>query len=286
MESLNIKDLDIKTHIHSNFKSDVYELSNGKILKIFTPLLLQLYENHDIKIERKIVEAKPIINVPEIIVPETAVYKGDEFCGYISKKANGVDYNVYDNGLTLTDRGNLKLYADNHAKLESIVKRGNEAGNVFPDLCTRDNIFIDENGNMSLIDYDGLQIGNCVTPVISTLLGNEHQYRCSKYSQQKLFTPELDKKSLIFLYFYNVFGIDLSKVGTINPVTNKVVTLDYAFEMIGLDDYDIQNKVWKCFQPKYENEFLGDDVYHMANYYDMIVVPLDNGIYGKKLIRK
>jgi len=286
MQKVRLKDLDIKKQIHSGDTADVYELSNGDILKIFTPFSLLLYNSCNIKIEKKIVEARPIVTVPEIIVPETAVYDNGSFCGYISKKAEGIDYNEYDDRLSITDRSNLKMYADDHAKLESIVKRGNEAGIVFPDLCTCDNIFVDKNGNMSLIDYDGLQVGNHVTPILSTSLGEQEQYYCPKYFKQELFTPELDKKSLIVLYFLTTFNVNLNKVGMINPMTNQEVTLDFVFETIGLDDYDVQNKVWKCLQNRYENEFLGDDVYHIANSYKMLTVPIGNGKYFKQLIKK
>jgi len=286
MEKVILKELDIKKQIHRGDTSDVYELSDGKILKVFTSLSMFVYNRWNIQIERKILEAKPIASVPEIIVPESAVYDKGNFCGYISKKADGIDYNEYDYRLSLADRSNLKLYADNHAKLESIVKRGNEAGIVFPDLCTCDNIFVDKNGNMSFIDYDGLQIDNHVTPLLSTSLCEREQYYCSKYYRNGLFTPQLDKKSLIILYFLTTFNVDLTKVGTINPMTNSEVTLDLIFNTIGLDDYDIQDKVWKCLQSKYQSEFLGDDVYHIANYYDMIVVPLGNAMYAKQLIKK
>lgn len=286
MEKVILRDLHIKEQIHSGDTSTVYELSDGKILKIFTPLSLFLYDRWGIKIEKKIVSARPIVNVPEIIVPESAVYSNGSFCGYISKKADGIDYNEYDNRLSLADRSNLKLYADDHAKLESIVKRGNEAGIVFPDLCTCDNIFVDKDRNMSLIDYDGLQVGNFMMPILSTSLGEQDQYHSSKYYRNGLFTPELDKKSLIILYFLTAFNVNLNMVGTVNTATNYEVTLDFVFESIGLDDYDIQDKVWKCLQSKYQNEFLGDDVYHIANYYDMITVPISNNQCIKRLIRK
>lgn len=286
MDKVILKDLNIKKQIHVGETSEVYELSDGKILKVFTPFSLLIYNRCNIKMERKILEAKSIVSVPEIIVPESAVYNNGDFCGYISKKASGIDYNEYDDRLSLVDRSNLKMYADDHAKLESIVKRGNEAGIVFPDLCTCDNIFVDANGEMSLIDYDGLQIGDYVTPILSTSLGDQDQYYSSKYYRNGLFTPELDKKSLIILYFLTAFNVNLNTLGMINPATNEKVTLDFIFEAIGLDDYDIQNKVWKCLQTKYENEFLGDDVYHIADYYDMVTVPVGNRQYFKQLIKK
>lgn len=286
IKKVDIKDLDIKCQIHSGNKAKVYELENGSVLKIFSPFILELYRRCNIQLERKIIEAKPILSVPEIIVPEEAVYNKKDFLGYVSKKANGIDYNTYDDFLTLEDRCNLKQYADEYARLESIVKRGNEENIVFPDLCTCDNIFINDKGYMSLIDYDGLQVGNFITPIISTSLGDQSQYFCSKYYNDKLFTSELDKKSLIVLYFLNTFNVDITKVGTCNPVTGEIITLDDIFKSINLDNYDIQNKVWKCLQPKCENEFLENDVYDIAYNYNMIAYPAPNGAYFKRLIKK
>lgn len=286
IKKVDIKDLNIKSQIHNGYKANVYELENGSILKVFSPLVLNLYKSCDIQLERKIIESKPIINVPEIIVPEEAVYENQEFLGYTSKKAEGIDYNTYDDFLTLKDRCNLKQYADEYAKLESIVKRGNKENIVFPDLCSCDNIFIDDKGNMSLIDYDGLQIDNFITPIISSSLGDQDQYFCSKYCNDKIFTSELDKKSLIVLYFLNTFNVDITKVGSRNPITGEIVTLDDIFELINLDNCDIQNKVWKCLQSRYKNEFLEDDVYDIAYDYNMIAIPASNGAYMKRLIKK
>lgn len=139
---------------------------------------------------------------------------------------------------------------------------------------------------MSLIDYDGLQIEKFITPVISSSLGDQKQYFCPKYCNNKIFTSELDKKSLIILYFLDTFNVDITKVGTRNPITGRIVTLDDIFECINLENYDIQNKVWKCLQTKYENEFLGDDVYEIAYDYNMIVHKASKGNYFKRLIKK
>ena len=286
IKKVDIKDLNIKSQIHNGYKANVYELENGSILKAFSPLVLNLYKSCDIQLERKIIESKPIINVPEIIVPEEAVYENQEFLGYTSKKAEGIDYNTYDDFLTLKDRCNLKQYADEYSKLESIIKRGNKENIVFPDLCSCDNIFIDDKGNMSLIDYDGLQIDNFITPILSSSLGDQDQYFCPKYYDGKIFTSELDKKSLIVLYFLNTFNVDITKVGSRNPITGEIVTLDDIFELINLDNCDIQNKVWKCLQDKYENEFLEDDVYDIAYDYNMVAFPTANKTYLKKLIKK
>ena len=286
MEKKNYEELDITDLICKTDKAYIFQLRNGDILKIFHSFILELYKQSNLKLEEKIISAKPIKTVPEIIVPNMAIYSNDEFVGYALKKADGMNYNDYDDTLPQKEFSNLKRYAKEYEKLEDIIKRGNKEKIVFPDFCTCDNIFIDKKGNFSLIDYDGLQIGDFITPVLSSSLGNQEQYNCCKYQKNNLFTPELDKKSLITLYFLSAFNIDINKAGTLNPITREIVTLDDIFEMIGLDDYDVQNKVWKLFQDNKQNEFLGEDVFRIAENYDLLAIPIAKNTYIKRLIKK
>lgn len=286
MEKIDYKNLEATDLICRSSKAYIYKLKNGDILKIFHPFILDLYKKSNLRLEEKITSAKPIKTVPEIIVPNMAIYSNDEFVGYALKKADGMNYNDYDDKLPQKEFSNLKRYAEEYQKLESIIKRGNKENIVFPDFCTCDNIFIDKNGNFSLIDYDGLQINNFITPIMSSSLGNEEQYQCPKYQNNFLFTPELDKRSLITLYFLMTFNVDINRVGQYNPITNEKITLDLIFELIGLDDYDIQNKVWKLFQNNQKNEFLDDDVFKIADKYHLLARPIAKNTYMKRLIKK
>ena len=85
-----------------------------------------------------------------------------------------------------------------------------------------------------------------------------------------LFTKEIDIRSAIFLYFVDVFGINLASVNRINPYTGQMVTLDEIFSIINLQDVDIQQKVWKLYQTYIPNEFLGDDIYKLAEQYKLV----------------
>ena len=51
-------------------------------------------------------------------------------------------------------------------------------------------------------------------------------------------------------------------------------TIDDIFNIIGLDDDDIKHKVWQCFQKECPNSFLGDDVYKIADKYNMTCRPI------------
>lgn len=265
----------------------VFKLNNGSVLKIYNPDIIELHKNIGVDIESKILDAKPLKKIPEILVPTSAVYtENGKFCGYTMLQARGIDYNKYDDNLTIDQRRNLKKYADVHHKLESVLKR--DINIVFPDFCTCDNIFIDNKGNIQLIDYDGLQVGKHNSLSLSTSVGTiEEIMASSKYfTQDKYFTKELDKKSSIILYFLSAFNVDLNKVGQINPYTGKPLTLEEIFDCINLDDSDLCHKVWRIFQDEEPNEYLGDDVFRIAEKYDMEVFTHYNNIYIKKLKKK
>ena len=289
MKIVDIKNINLnqmkKLSVSEN--ASTYKLGNGSILKIFNPYIFSVAKLVDIDIERKILDAKPIKSTPEILVPSKAVYSGSEFVGYTMPMAKGVDYNVVEQNLTYDQRIDLERYARIHKKLESIIKRNPDI--VFPDFCTCDNIFIDDNENIKLIDYDGLQVGKHKSFSTSTSLGNIENYCNDKYMKELgFFTKELDKKSLIILYFLSAFNIDLNKVGTKWPGTEYYITLDTIFSVLNLDDDDFCHKVWKLFNDSESNEYLGDDVFRIAENYNMNVDRnIHNGnIYLKKLVRK
>ena len=269
--------------------SRVYLLNDGRILKIFDTQILSALKTVGVDIESKVLNAENITLPNEILKPETAVYNGFTFIGNITNQARGIDYNSWDNTLTLQNRADLFMYAQVHYNLESIIKSTPDI--VYPDICTCDNIYINPNdGNrIQLIDYDGLQVGHYPSISISTTLGEISQYLHSKkYMNNNLFTKELDKKSLIMLYFLNTFNVDLNKVGKRNPSNGQIITLDYLFECLNLNDNDIKHKVWQIFYDKKHNDWLGADVFRLAEEYhlEVLPIPVKRNIYLKKLIRK
>lgn len=99
----------------------------------------------------------------------------------------------------------------------------------------------------------------------------------SKYINSDMsFKKELDIKSLIHLYFLTTFHMDLTKVGQFYPGTNNRVTLDDFFNCIHLDDWDIMDKVYKVMYGNSSNEYLGDDVFRIADTYRMHAYPVPN----------
>ena len=290
METVDIKDLKKTKMILKNPKATISRLSNGEILKEFGNLVNMIYKSENIDIEKRILNSKSIKDVPEIIIPNKAVYNDEKFVGYTMKEAKGINYNEYDSQLTYLDRHDLQRYGEEYLKLENIIKRGNKQNCVFPDLCSCDNIFIDPYKNITFIDYDGIQINNEKTLCISSRLGKIDQYKNKKYMwKNDTYTTELDKKSLINLYFLLTFNINLNMIN--KNICGKIVTIDEMFDYICLKDYDIMQKVWKTTQLNEKNEFLGNDVFNIAENYELELQDMSSfmtkeKIYYKKLVRK
>lgn len=265
----------------------VIKLKDGSIIKIFDPNVINMLKFIKIDIEKKILDAKPIPHSLEIITPTSIVYdKNGNFTGYTMPHAKGTNYNDIDDRRTIEEREDLQGYGIIHSRIENILKRNTNI--VFPDICTCDNIFIDQNGNIQLIDYDGMQINGHRSPSISTSLGNSIEImRNPKYCDKSmLYTKELDKRSSIILYFLTAFNINLNNVGIFNPITGKNITLDDIFEAINLEDPELCHKVWKLFQDNQPNDYLGDTVFDIAEKYDLKVFNKMGDTYFKRLEKK
>jgi len=265
----------------------VIRLRDGSILKIFNPMMLCIMKLNGLNMEQKILDAQPIKNSPEILVPTATIYnKQGEFLGYSTNEARGVNYNTYDDNLTISQREDLHLYARDHSKLENVLRKNSSI--VFPDFCTCDNMFFDKNGNVQFIDYDGLQVGKHRSLSVSTSLGDPEKILSSKkyHKGNGYFTKELDKKSSIILYFLTTFNANLDTVGKVNPLNGELITLEEFFKCINLDDPDLCHKTWKLFQDDVPNDFLGDTVYNIAEKYDMHLLGKVSTGYLKVLTKK
>ena len=289
MKKIQIDDIKNKVikQVSGNDYSLVYLLSDGRYFKMFNPLFLKVLKVNGSDIERKVLEAKVIENVEEILIPDSIVYGNNYFLGYTIPAALGINSNEYDDRKSLLDRTNLYKYADEHIELEKVIRRANKEGIVFPDLLTCDNMFIN-NGNYQFIDYDGIQIGNFPVFQLSTSLGDDKQYTIPKYMNKNgLFTDNLDKKSLIMLYYLTTFNVNLNMVGVTNPYDGKKITLDDVFNIIGLKNYDLMQATYLAVNDKKnDNIYLDSIPYQIAEEYDLVI--LDSTPDGdlKKLIKK
>lgn len=259
----------------------IIKLPNGELLKILDKSILDIISNTGYDLETRLCEVDKLTTFTKFAWPTIMLEDEEIVSAYLMPNIQGVDFtDYYENIFDLTS------YAKIHSQIQDNIKSGNDVGIVFPDLCTTENIRVTSNHEIFFIDYDSLQIKNMPAVGFSSDLGTPDAIMNEKYydSELDLFTNNLDIRSSIFLYFLDVFGVNLSKVGIINPATFQRVTLDDIFSLINLDDYDVQQKVWKLFQPSIPNEFLGDDVYKLANKYDLVMTSPELQIKG--LIKK
>ena len=209
------KDMVIEIGESETKTATIYYLPRtNQVLKVFQPKFLYFLKSIGINMEEKILLSEKLNISPEIIKPTSIVYDNNgNFIAYTTPYQKEKNFNQWDINSTLSEKEDLSRYAKIHYNIEKIVK--NSPDIVMPDLCSCDNILVGKNDTIKLIDYDGLQTKNIPTFSISSSLGDQLQYfNSSKYYQGRLFTKELDKKSLIILYFFSAFNVDLNKVGT------------------------------------------------------------------------
>ena len=272
-ELMNIIDKSKEVRVGNN--SIVFTLLDGRFLKIYSKDYIELAKLVGADIEKKILNKEGIFIPNENIKPNDIVYDGENFIGEITNPAHGISYTEWISSLSREQQSDLMLHGTIYSNLEGIIKSASDI--VYPDLCSFDNIFVDGT-NIELIDYEGLQIGNYAALGISSALGDRSIYTSSnKYSQaNNLFTKELDIKSLIFFYFRTVFNVDLKLIDEYG------IDVETFFNAINLNDPDIMHKVWKLFQEKEKNEYLGEDVFRIADSYNMDIYP--NGM--RRLVRR
>lgn len=256
-------------------------LPNGDLLKILDDKLLKIIADTGYDLETRLNEVHKFTGFNRFALPTIMLEDNGVVKAYVMPYIPGVDFtDYYENIFDLTS------YANTHTQIENNIKQGNALGIVFPDLCTTENIRITDDGKVIFLDYDGLQVEHMPAVGFSDFLGTPEEVLTKKYYDYNsgLFKTELDIKSAIFLYFVDVFGINLATVNRINPYTGRKVTLDEIFSIINLDDADVQQKVWKLFQSSIPNEFLGHDLYKLAEKYNL-VMPFPNSP-TKMLIKK
>lgn len=259
----------------------IFQLPDGSLLKTLDKELLDLLSSTGYDLETRLNEVDNLKKFSNFAWPMIMLEENGVVTTYVIPYIEGIDFTDYYESIF-----DLYSYAKMHSQFENNIKDGNNVGVVFPDLCTTENIRITPDGKAIFIDYDVLQIKKMPAVGFSTFLGDPRKVLTEKYYDfnTRLFSKEIDKKSAIFLYFVDVFGINLSTVDTINPQTGKIVTLDEIFSFINLTDDDVKQKVWKLYQPEIPNEFLGEDLYKLAENY-RLVLPFPNAP-TKMLIKK
>ena len=256
--------------ITEDFRSTVILLNNGDYAKTFTYEHLTKTRYYGIDIERLIRDAKPIKNVPEIITPHAMITDKDKFVGFITRPAKGIPLDLYFE--KLIKRPNLQIYNSIFENIENIVLRGNDNNIVFPDLATIGNIFIDENDRLEMIDYDGIQIGDTRTLYIpKTICDGYACYTDGKYLNNKKFTPELDKKSIIYAYMKYVFHIEMApNIENLESKDEIEPLIKEIFTSINLDDEGFMHKIMDLYYDDKPNGSILSNIKSMEERYFIV----------------
>ena len=274
--------------ISSEGETSVILKDKDTVIKLFDPMILQLEKTVGLDTEKKVLEAKKYTDLPELNVPTSAIYDVNtrNFIATRSPYLEGRNYNqINSDYFTLIESCNL------HIRLEDFLKRCDKHSIVLPDYTSLDNLIFEPNEqgifnsecNFHFIDYEGVQtIGNKSMSVSSSIM--IPLIDTPKYIKNNYFSQELNIFSHYMLFFLDALHADLKTIGTKTP--NGIITFDVFFHIIGLYDYDIQQKVWKLFQKNQKNENLGDDLIKLQEEYEVETIGYYNGTNLKRLRRK
>lgn len=261
--------------LSSDFDGNLYRLSDGSILKLFNAVYLDSYKRQNIDLKEKMLQVETIHH-PRIIVPDKMCCMDDDVVGYIRRDVSGRSFTEFFSNESDNDKVNLYRYALIHHNLESVVEECSDI--VFPCLCDETGIYLEQDFKPYFVNFEELQHGTFRAGRVSKNLGLRTDSNDSRYLSDGLFTKNLDKMSSIYLYFLNTFNVDLSKFDS--------TSVGEVFNGLGLKNDDICHKVWSLFDKDYDNDFLGDDVFRIAEEYDMRVVFNTRTTCVKRLVKK
>lgn len=213
---------------------ETYDLHNGNILKVVKGIeqlerddLIRYYRMFQEELNSKINLSK-YIDIPDIVLPNNAYYSEEGIKAYtVPKVINGLQLEQI-----LPKINSLRLYGAILSKLTKRIRTLNENGIILPDLITASNIFYDyKSDSFNFIDYDGMQIwysksfsiSNCLFVIDGPINNTE------KYGNYEQYTSNLDKLSLLILFFCFTNGINI--IDRINEQLAVVPELDLAIEM-------------------------------------------------------
>ena len=261
--------------LSSDFDGNLYRLSDGSILKLFNAVYLDSYKRQNIDLKEKMLQVETIHH-PRIIVPDRMCCMDDDVVGYIRRDVSGRSFTEFFSNESDNDKVNLYRYALIHHNLESVVEECSDI--VFPCLFDETGIYLEQDFKPYFVNFEELQHGTFRAGRVSKKLGLRTDSNDSRYLSDGLFTKNLDKMSSIYLYFLNTFNVDLSKFDS--------TSVGEVFNGLGLKDDDICHKVWSLFDKDYDNDFLGDDVFRIAEEYDMRVIFNTRTTCVKRLVKK
>lgn len=251
---------------NKNDGTKVFKINDKQIIKTF---LFDVSLNE--KIEKKVMGSVKFNFSENFTLPTASIYTEDnQFYGYVTNFVDG--NNDSDYYTALKNKKNLLMATKLYMKIEECIK--NNPDIVFPDLSNLSNIVVDKAGNPNFIDFDGFQIGDYKSSSISSCVYYDRFLNSSKYCYNNIFSKNLDKLSLIHIYFKLVFGINFEFVESFPiymPVEQKINTL---MKLINLNNSDFKNKLCLLFNNCSENEYLDDLPLEIAENYVLFEAPV------------
>ena len=223
----------------------------------------------------------------ELIMPKEAVYDNrNHLIGYTMDNVDGINIEKLEEMKTQFDKTDLRMYKELYYRLKDlIIKVGDNV--VFPNLLDARNIIINKDGNLSLICFDDIQIGD-----IEGYFGSDTEsifggpeLKSKKYYNNGLYTKNMDVRSLILLYFEYAFGINLSYFSKYedDELEEKVTNFFYS---LGIDDSEIVRKVLLLFDETEDNEYIDDFVDYITEEYQMFLIDFNSKKPIKRLTLK
>lgn len=267
-------------------------INENNCFKVFSKSNLSQHKSQGIDLEKKILDAEKLMVPKGVVAPSSALYlSDDDFVGYGMEYINGKGLDCY----MAEKRGlNVSEAAEVYSKLEAIVRETDDF--VFPDLATLSNILISSQGEVKLLDYDGMQTGDHKSMNLSLLLCSHPekllQAICSnkKYCNDGIYNKNLDKRSLAFIYILMILGVGLGDIAKMNGYLDGRVAFESMCLLRGIQDTPIKDKLENMLFSANDDEYLGEDVFSIADSYEvgieMAVMPNGRQIGYKKLIKK
>ena len=278
-----------KEPFYNGALSQIYRLPDGRLLKVLSNAALNEFKATGISLEKKITTSLAE-SIEEINKALSVVFDNNSCCGYTMDEIPGDTVKQWDDNLSLEESLAIETYFKIYAKMERGSKERDKKKMVLLDMATATNTIIMPDGQIRFIDRESIQFGKAdLSFMLSSVLGDPNKYiNSSKFCNRIYgsFTPELNKTSLNILLFLLLFHVDLSKVGQVNPQTGKIITLADIFEMIGMQDRHIMNKVACNLSDTKKGAYLGNDLYRLMQDYSLEKYDLSEDAYIKRLTPK
>jgi len=246
--------IDNKDPIHEGENSSVYEL-NDNIYKIFSDKYKELNDESLLRVKLEMADE---LTLPGIVIPNGIL---------LDEKSNlaGACYPKIGKELKL-NCSDLKTCTKRHIDVSKILQNASKQGVVLTDFLTTSNIYIEEDGTIFAIDYDGMQVKEIPTSgrseqfddfFMSNLIIGEKYFDIQKKlsTGYNFWTNEVNVFNSIVFYFMDCLGVTIS---TIQGDT------EFYISQLGLREHDINHKIWKLFSPS-PNEYFTDDEFNLIN---------------------